>query len=107
MAIDTAAVRFSQDSVAATFRNGTSLNEAAVALRVGGKEAASAYPPIRLFERNGSLFTLDNRRLLVFSEAGAQVPFRMATEAEIAKEFTSKFTTTAAEGWGRFITVRP
>jgi RHS repeat-associated protein len=107
--IDTALVRFSQDSVKASFRNGTTLNDAAAALRAGGAEAASAYPPIRLFARNGALFTLDNRRLLVFSEAGLQVPFRMATEAEVAAEMTgpfSKFTTTASQGWGRFITVR-
>jgi hypothetical protein len=71
------------------------------------EEAVGAYPAIRLFERNGMLHTLDNRRLLVFSEAGMQVPFRMATEAEIAKEFTGKFTTTAAQGWGQFTTVRP
>jgi RHS repeat-associated protein len=105
--IDTALVQFSQDSVKGAFRNGTTLNQAAAALRAGGQEAAAAYPAIRLFQRNGMLHTLDNRRLLVFSEAGMQVPFRMATEAEIAREFTSKFTTTAAQGWGKFISVRP
>lgn len=101
------ASRFSQDSVKGSFRNGTTLNDAISALRAGGAEAAAKYRPIRLFERNGALYTLDNRRLLVFSQAGQQVPFRMATEAEIAKEFTGKFTTTAAQGWGQFITVRP
>jgi RHS repeat-associated protein len=60
-------------------------------------------------ERDGSLFTLDNRRLLVFSHAGQAVPFRMATEVEVAAETTgpfSKFTTTEAQGWGQFITIR-
>jgi RHS repeat-associated protein len=107
--IDTALVRFSQDSVKGEFRNGTTLNEAIGALRAGGAEAAASYPPIRLFEREGMLFTLDNRRLLVFSQAGLPVPFRMATTAEVAAETAgpfSKFTTTAAQGWGRFITVR-
>jgi len=105
--IDTASVRFSQDSVKATFRNGMTLNEAAEALRAGGAATAAQYPPIRLFERNGQFFTLDNRRLLVFSEAGLKVPFRMATNAEISKEFSTKFTTTAVQGWGQFTTVRP
>jgi hypothetical protein len=105
--IDTAAVRFTQDSVKGAFRNGTSLNEAAAALRAGGAEAASKFPAIRLVEHEGQLFTLDNRRLLTFSQAGQRVPFRMATEAEIAREWASKFTTTEAQGWGQFITVRP
>jgi len=105
--IDTAAVRFSQDSVKASFRNGSSLNEAAEALRAGGAEAGAKFPPIRLVEHEGKLFTLDNRRLLVFSQADQKVPFRMATEAEIEREFINKFTTTPAQGWGQFITVRP
>jgi hypothetical protein len=58
-------------------------------------------------EHEGQFFTLDNRRLLVFSEAGQEVPFRMATKAEIAKEWARKFSTTAEQGWGQFITVRP
>jgi hypothetical protein len=76
-------------------------------LRAGGAEAASKFPPIRLVEHEGQLFTLDNRRLLTFSLADQQVPFRMATVAEITKEWVSKFTTTAAQEWGKFITVRP
>jgi hypothetical protein len=105
--IDTAAVRFSQDSVKGTFRNGTTLNEAIDALRAGGAEAGAKFPPIRLVEHEGRLFTLDNRRLLIFSEAGQQVPFRMATTTEIAQEFAIKFSTNATQGWGQFIMVRP
>ena len=105
--IDTSLVRFSQDSVGATFRNGTNLNDAIGALRAGGAQAGAKYPPIRLFERNGALYSLDNRRLLVFSQAGQEVPFRMATQAELAKEFAGKFTTTAAQGWGQYVWVRP
>ncbi len=107
--IDTAAVRFTQNSVKGTFGNGTTLNDAIAALREGGAEAGAKYPAIRIFERDGALFTLDNRRLLVFSQAGQQVPFRFATAAEVAAETTgpfSKFTTTASQGWGQFITIR-
>jgi len=50
-------------------------------------------PPLRLVERNGLVFTLDNRRLEAFRRAGVEVPWRMATEEEIAAE-EWKFTTT-------------
>jgi hypothetical protein len=106
--IDTAAVRFTQDSIGATFKNGQSINDVAAALRAsGGEKLASQFPAIRLVEHEGQLFTLDNRRLAAFSAAGRQVPFRMATPAEISAEWSSKFTTTAEQGWGKYITVRP
>jgi hypothetical protein len=38
------------------------------------------------------MFTLDNRRLVAFQEAGVGVPFRMATQREITKD-AFKFTT--------------
>jgi len=105
--IDTAAVRFSQNSVKGTFGNGTPLNDAIEALRAGGAEAGAKYsanPRIR-----AGWGALHTRQLLVFSQAGQQVPFRFATAAEIAAETSgpfNKLTTTAAQGWGQFITVR-
>ncbi len=39
------------------------------------------------------MFTLDNRRLEAFRRAGVSIPWRMATEEEIAAE-DWKFTTT-------------
>jgi len=104
--IDTTAVHFTQNSIAAAYREGPELNQAIAALRAGGAEAAAGYDPIRLVAKDGKLWTLDNRRLLVFSQAGFRVPFRMATKAEIELEFAGKLTTTAAQGWGRFVTVR-
>jgi hypothetical protein len=61
------------------------------------------------YESEGQLFTLDNRRLLAFSQAGREVPFTMvdATNPAIAREIAKKATTTAAQGWGQFITVLP
>jgi hypothetical protein len=72
--IDTSLVRFSQDSVAATFRNGTNLNEAAAALRAGGAEAAAKFPPIRLVEHEGQLFILDLDQALGEPRNGARSP---------------------------------
>jgi RHS repeat-associated protein len=104
--IDTAAVRFTQDNIRSTFKNGQSINDVAAALRNGSK-AASEFPPIRLVEQGGQLFSLDNRRLATFSAAGRQVPFRMATAEEIGAEWARKFTTTEEQGWGQYISVRP
>jgi hypothetical protein len=72
-----------------------------------GDQLASKIPAIRLFEKDGLLYSLDNRRLAAFSAAGRPVPYRMATSQEVAKEWTKKFTTTAEQGWGQYITVRP
>lgn len=47
--------------------------------------------PIRLFERDGVLYSLDNRRLEVFKRAGFEVPYRMATNEEIAKKLEGSF----------------
>lgn len=41
-------------------------------------------PPIRLFVRNGKLYSLDNGRLFAGQYAGVKLPYRMATPAEIA-----------------------
>jgi hypothetical protein len=49
-------------------------------------------PAIRLVEREGQKFTLDNRRLIAFQEAGVPVPYRMATASEIRRD-AFKFTT--------------
>jgi hypothetical protein len=50
----------------------------------------------------GELWSLDNRRLWDFKEAGVNVPFRMATPSEIAWEWSSKFTT-ATQGLSIYV----
>jgi hypothetical protein len=84
-------IRFSQSSIKAAFSNGGSVEKMADALR-SGTLAASEIPAIRLVEKDGVLFTLDNRRLEAFRRAGVNVPYRMATPDEIANE-AWKFTT--------------
>ena len=108
--IDTSLVRFTQNSVSSRFSTGQTLNETVAALRgPGGDALAAKIPPIRLFEHEGQLFSLDNRRLLTFSQAGRQVPFLMVDSANpaIAREIMKKSTTTPAQGLGQFITVLP
>jgi hypothetical protein len=51
-------------------------------------------PAIRIFERDGAIYTLDNRRLYSFQQAELDnIPFRWATPQEIANE-AWKFSTT-------------
>ena len=51
-------------------------------------------PAIRIFEKDGVLYTLDNRRLYAFQQAGIEnIPYQWATSQEIANE-AWKFTTT-------------
>ncbi|WLE97264.1 MAG: RHS repeat-associated core domain-containing protein [Candidatus Electrothrix communis] len=106
--IDPSKVKFTQDSIGATFKNGQSIDDVARQLRsAGGDELAKKFPQIRLVEKDGMLYTLDNRRLATFSAGGQKVPYRMATPKEIKKEWGKKFTTTAEQGYGQYITIRP
>jgi hypothetical protein len=84
-------IRFSQASIKATFQDGTSIDDLAAELRSGHIHPHDV-PAIRVFERDGKLFTLDNRRLEAFRRAGVDVPMRMASLQEIADE-AWKFTT--------------
>lgn len=108
--IDPSLVRFTQSSVSSRFSTGQTLNETIAALRgPGGSALAARIPPIRLFEHERQLFTLDNRRLLTFSQAGRRIPFVMVdpTNPTIAREIMKKATTTPAQGMGQFVTVLP
>jgi hypothetical protein len=89
--IDPFLVRFSQDSARSTFKRGGTIQDMADGLRNGSLNADKILP-IRLVERSGTLFTLDNRRLEAFRRAETNVPFRMATPQETADE-AWKFST--------------
>jgi hypothetical protein len=84
-------VRFTQASISPVFRNGEPVVLLAEGLRTG-RIRPTDVPAIRVFARAGRLFSLDNRRLWAFREAGVQVPFRRATDQEIEEE-QWKFTT--------------
>lgn len=71
---------------------GRSVNDLIDGLRKGTIKADDL-PPIRIFERNGQIFSLDNRRLYAFREANIPVRTRPATLAEIQNE-SFKFTST-------------
>ena len=83
--IDPNRVRFNQSSINHRFRTGHTIEELADALH-GGRVRVEDLPPIRLVERGGLLFTLDNRRLEAFRRARRDVPYRMATSEEAIYE---------------------
>jgi hypothetical protein len=99
--IDSAALRFSQSSISRNFSAGGTIDDLAAGLRSGSVNPADI-PAIRLVEKDGNLFTLDNRRLWSFQQAELPVPYRMATPQEAAAE-AWKFTT---ENGGTSIRVR-
>jgi hypothetical protein len=67
--MDPYTIRFSQASIGYRFRDGRTIDDLADDLRVGSIQREDV-PPLRLFEREGMLFTLDNRRLEAFRRAG-------------------------------------
>lgn len=73
-AVSPSRIRFSQDSVSATFRDGSSVDDLVLGLRSGAVDPASV-PPIRVFEQGGEWFALDNRRLFAFQEVGVDIPY--------------------------------
>jgi hypothetical protein len=90
-AVNPSTIRFSQSSIGRTFSSGGTLRETIEGL-TSGAISPEAFPPIRVLERNGLTFTLDNRRLFVFQEAGVPIRTVPATAEEIAAE-AWKFTT--------------
>ena len=89
--IDPRIVRFSQNSIKSTFRDGRTIDTLARGL-ISGTIPLESVPPIRLVEKDGNLYSLDNRRLEAFRRTGIHVPYRMATADEERNE-TYKFTT--------------
>jgi len=88
--ISARSVRYTHNSVGQYFKDGRSVLGLAEELTSG---IPKSLPPIRLFVRDGKTYSLDNRRLLAGQIADSRLPFRWATNAEIAKE-AWKFTTT-------------
>jgi len=64
-----------------------------------GETPPESLPQLRLFEQNGNLYSLDNRRLFAGQMADVDLPYRVATAKEINSELNNKFTTTN-EGTG-------
>ncbi len=88
--IDPSRIRFSQDSIARNFKPPYgSVDD--LAMRLRGGLSPSTIAPIRIVERRGKIFTLDNRRLYAFQQAGVSVPFHRLDA--VPRRELRKFTT--------------
>jgi hypothetical protein len=87
--IDPSLIRFSQDSISPTFRGGGSVEDLTAQLGVGVD--SSTVPPIRIVPKEGQVYTLDNRRLKAFQDAGVPIPYERLQS--IPKRELFKFTT--------------
>jgi hypothetical protein len=72
--VDPKAIRFSQGSISSRFRDGGTVEELTKSLKNGVIDPNSI-PPIRIVEKDGIIFTLDNRRLKAFQDAGVDIPY--------------------------------
>lgn len=112
--VDPASIRFSQDSIAKKFKNGSTVNSLITKLKDGDIDI-SKIPPIRIVKVDpakiiaprgkkvvSGVYTLDNRRLYAFRKAGVKIPYKKIDSIPEEEEF--KFTT---KNSGTSIDVRP
>ena len=69
--LDPKTIKFSQPNVGTHFSNGKSLSETINDLH-SGAVSPHDFPPIQVVQKDGQLFTIDNRRLLAFNAAGIE-----------------------------------
>lgn len=88
--VDPKDIRFTQDSIKSTFQDGGSVQKLVSDLK-SGVTNSNDIPPIRIFEKNGKIYSLDNRRLKAFKDA--DIPIRTKTVNPSSVEIQKKFTT--------------
>lgn len=89
--IDSKMVRFTQDSISKTFENGQKINDVIKGLK-NKQISPQSFPPIHIFELNGKWYSLDNRRLHVFKEAGLDIKYVIVNKSTVISD-AWKFTT--------------
>lgn len=88
--IDPRAIRFSHNNIKATMKNGECIHDLTTKLKNGLDP--STIEPIRIAVKDGKVFTLDNRRLKAFRDAGIPIPYKKLDS--IPKREMFKFSTT-------------
>lgn len=68
-----------------TFKDDQTLQATIDGLK-SGQISPDDLPPIRVFEKDGLIYSLDNRRLLAASEAGIPIKVVRATPEKVAQE---------------------
>jgi len=95
-------IRFSQESIRKTFKNGKSFSGMTSDLK-SGKLNPKDVKPIRIVEKGGKIFTLDNRRLKAFQDANIDIPYQKVDYNKLPERELQKFTT---ENNGKTIRIR-
>jgi hypothetical protein len=90
-------IRYSQNNIKSKFSNGSTIKELTNGLK-SGKIKPEDIPPIRLIKKDGKWFSIDNRRLKAFKDAGVNVRTRKATKNEIADAIKKKKFSTTNDG---------
>ncbi|XP_036369109.1 uncharacterized protein LOC118767871 [Octopus sinensis] len=87
-------IRYTQDSIACKFRNGTTLTETISDL-VKGTITPDGIPVISVYLKDGKYYSTDNRRLYVFKElqSRSQPDLKIRVHVTSAALPPSKFTT--------------
>ena len=89
--LDPSKIRFSQDSISSNFRNGGSVDDLTQQLKNGYDP--SKVSPIRIVDYNNGIYTLDNRRLQAFQQAGVDVPYQKVEFNSLGRNDLAKFST--------------
>ncbi|MEK6153140.1 RHS repeat-associated core domain-containing protein [Flavobacteriaceae bacterium 3-367] len=90
--IDPSKIKFSQNSISAEFKDGGKVKDLTKGLEDGSINADDI-PSIRITEKDGKIFTLDNRRLKAFQDAKVDINFKKVDFKDLSKNDLKKFTT--------------
>jgi len=88
-------VRYTHDNIKGTFQDGKSVDQTISDLKSGAIQS-SDIPQISVVNQNGNLYSLDNRRLYSFKEAGinkVNAVLKDLKNSKVWKEYLSKKTT--------------
>ena len=96
--IDPTKVRYTQNSISKYFKNSDQPVDKLVEGLKSGTISPSEIPPIKIFEMNGGIYSLDNRRLYAFKQAGIDIPYEYATPNEINKALRNEKLSTVTKG---------
>ncbi len=82
-------VKFSQGSISKNFKDGISIEDLTKGLK-NGSISPNDVPAIRIVEKDGKIFTLDNRRLKAFQDAGVDINYKKLDEIPKNEQFKFK-----------------
>ena len=78
-------IRYTQDSISKKFRDGSSVDDMISGLK-NGSITPDDVPSIQVFKKDGALYSLDNRRLYAFKQAGMnKINIKMVSYKNIPK----------------------